>query len=331
MRIPPITWRSSPAGDPEAGAALAGAPGRDAAVYAGKRTSTAAALQQIAHHDLWSRRARGDVPDGRDRRLRLLRGPEAPRRTGPRVRRQGSGDPLLRGSAASPRPPRSTRARELRCACGRLGLRPARSRWCTAWGPGDDRAGRSAQAGVRPASVPEPALRDAAAAAREPDIARPAVADSQLHEFCGWYRRGRPRAAALYVEAFDFTKQCSLHLTYHVHGDRRQRGLAMLGSRRLPRRGFDRPATSSGLSAADARVRSTRPDDAAAELLDEHRVSIELVRAGLRRDHSPFAPVLRRLVGGLGRLSRRSCAHPRFAAEVRRPSRSGSSRSRRPR
>ena len=38
--------------------------------------------------------------------------------------------------------------------------------------------------------------------------------------------RGAPvgELERLYVEAFDFTKQCSLHLTYHLHGDRRQRG-----------------------------------------------------------------------------------------------------------
>jgi len=28
-----------------------------------------------------------------------------------------------------------------------------------------------------------------------------------------------------YVETFDFDRRCGLHLTYHVHGDRRQRGL----------------------------------------------------------------------------------------------------------
>ena len=36
-----------------------------------------------------------------------------------------------------------------------------------------------------------------------------------------------------YVETFDFDRRCGLHLTYHTHGDRRQRGLELV---RLKRR-----------------------------------------------------------------------------------------------
>ena len=50
------------------------------------------------------------------------------------------------------------------------------------------------------------------------------------------------RAPPHYVDAFDFSKQCSLHLTYHVHGDRRQRGLAMLKLKQAYRAaGFEPP------------------------------------------------------------------------------------------
>jgi nitrate reductase delta subunit len=31
-----------------------------------------------------------------------------------------------------------------------------------------------------------------------------------------------------YTETFDFSKRNALHLTYHLHGDRRRRGLALL-------------------------------------------------------------------------------------------------------
>ena len=36
-----------------------------------------------------------------------------------------------------------------------------------------------------------------------------------------------------YVETFDFDRRCGLHLTYHTHGDRRQRELELV---RLKRR-----------------------------------------------------------------------------------------------
>ena len=51
----------------------------------------------------------------------------------------------------------------------------------------------------------------------------------RLRALCGWYSETPvPELQRLYVEAFDFSKQCSLRLTYHVHGDRRQRGMALL-------------------------------------------------------------------------------------------------------
>ena len=51
----------------------------------------------------------------------------------------------------------------------------------------------------------------------------------RLASFLDWYR-GRPVGdlQGIYVETFDFAKQRSLHLTYHLHGDSRQRGLALL-------------------------------------------------------------------------------------------------------
>jgi nitrate reductase delta subunit len=36
-----------------------------------------------------------------------------------------------------------------------------------------------------------------------------------------------------YVETFDFNKRADLHLTYHAHGDKRQRGIVLLRLKRL--------------------------------------------------------------------------------------------------
>ena len=43
-----------------------------------------------------------------------------------------------------------------------------------------------------------------------------------------WCEREPAELRRSYVETFDFTRRNSLYLTYHVHGDRRQRGIALL-------------------------------------------------------------------------------------------------------
>src|SRR5690606_4469199 len=77
---------------------------------------------------------------------------------------------------------------------------------------------------------PREGLREAAAAALEAEIA-PARRGQlrRLRSFCRWYA-ATPlgELERHYVDSFDFAKRSSLHLTYHVHGDRRQRGVAML-------------------------------------------------------------------------------------------------------
>ncbi len=120
----------------------------------------------------------------------------------------------------------------------------------------------------------------------------------------------------MYVDAFDFSKQCSLHLTYHVHGDRRQRGLAMLELKQAYRAaGFEAPGDElPDYLPLMLEFAALAPGDAGAELLEEHRVAIELVRAGLERDQSPFAPVLECVVCGMGRLGSQKLARIRRLA-----------------
>ncbi len=167
---------------------------------------------------------------------------------------------------------------------------------------------------------PSPALREAAAVASEVDIA-PARGRqaARLHEFCGWYAaRPVPELQGLYVDAFDFSKQCSLHLTYHVHGDRRQRGLALLALKESYRvAGFEPPGDElPDYLPLMLEFAALAPRGAGADLLEQHRVAIELVRAGLKRDRSPFEPVLDAVAAGLGRLSSAKLARiRRLAAE----------------
>lgn len=165
---------------------------------------------------------------------------------------------------------------------------------------------------------PSDELRDAAAAARELEIAPSRGRQAgELRAFCGWYA-ATPLAELqrLYVEAFDFTRQCSLHLTYHVHGDRRQRGVAMLALKASYRgAGFEPPGTElPDYLPLMLEFASLAPGGA--EVLEDNRVAIELIRAGLRRESSPFAPLLDVVVAALGRLSSQKVARiRRLAAE----------------
>ena len=167
---------------------------------------------------------------------------------------------------------------------------------------------------------PDELRREAAAEIAEVEISPgPAAADRRLRELSAWYA-SRPLAELerAYVDAFDFTKQCSLHLTYHVHGDRRQRGLALLELKGAYRAaGFEPPAAElPDFLPLMLEFAAIAPGDAGLDLLEDNRVSIELVRAGLKRERSPFAPALDAVVACLGRLNARKLSRiRRLAAE----------------
>jgi nitrate reductase delta subunit len=105
---------------------------------------------------------------------------------------------------------------------------------------------------------------------------------------------------AAYVRTFDFDRRASLHLTYHTHGDRRQRGIELV---RLKRR-----YAEAGLHATAAELPDYLPlllefaelaPDVGEAMLNELRVPLELVRTRLRATESPYAEVLDVLVAAL--------------------------------
>jgi nitrate reductase delta subunit len=120
----------------------------------------------------------------------------------------------------------------------------------------------------------------------------------------------------LYVEAFDFSKQCSLHLTYHVHGDRRQRGVAMLELKRAIRdAGFEPPGDElPDYLPLLLEVAALADGDAGVRLLEDQRVGLELVRRGLAGESSPFEEPVAIAMAGLGRLSAAKLARIRRLA-----------------
>lgn len=121
-----------------------------------------------------------------------------------------------------------------------------------------------------------------------------------------------------YVETFDFSKQRALYLTYHLHGDRRQRGIALLRLKQA--------YAAAGFELSSSELPDFLPlmlefaalasDDAGRDLLEEHRVAIELVRAALHESRSPYAALLDVVAERLPGLTRRQVAKlKRLAAE----------------
>ncbi|WP_210495600.1 nitrate reductase molybdenum cofactor assembly chaperone [Patulibacter sp. SYSU D01012] len=111
-------------------------------------------------------------------------------------------------------------------------------------------------------------------------------------------------ASRRYTATFDFDRRCALDLTYVTHGDRRQRGVALLKLRRLYARlgvevlGGELPdhlplllELADALGAEDGGL-----------LLADFRPALELLRGGLHKAGSAYAPLLDALVAQLGPL-----------------------------
>lgn len=105
---------------------------------------------------------------------------------------------------------------------------------------------------------------------------------------------------AAYVKTFDFDRRASLYLTYHTHGDRRQRGLELV---RLKRR-----YAEAGLPMTEGELPDYLPvllefaalaPEQGEALLNDLRVPLELVRARLHEKESPYADLVDALVAAL--------------------------------
>jgi len=145
-------------------------------------------------------------------------------------------------------------------------------------------------------------LPDVAAEARE--LPPGPVRDGLLAGLAGIATRDPIAASARYVATFDFNRRCALDLTFASHGDRRQRGVALLKLRRLyARLGVETVGDELPdhlpllLELADA-----LGEEQGRELLAEFRPAIEVLRGGLHRDASPYAPLLDALCALLGPL-----------------------------
>jgi nitrate reductase delta subunit len=108
-----------------------------------------------------------------------------------------------------------------------------------------------------------------------------------------------------YVSTFDFAKRSSLYLSYHTHGDRRDRGMVLV---RLKQR-----YASAGLRISERDLpdflpamlefAALAPDGVGEKVLSEQREAIELVRASLARESSPYGHLLDALCAALPALT----------------------------
>jgi nitrate reductase delta subunit len=128
---------------------------------------------------------------------------------------------------------------------------------------------------------------------------------------------GELAAQEEYVATFDFHKRASLHLSYYRDGDRRQRGMTLLGLKRrireagLELRGGELPDYLPALLEFAALV----PQEAES-VLRRFRAAIELLRVSLRDMDSPYAGVLDAVARVLPAMSAGELAEAqRLAAE----------------
>jgi nitrate reductase delta subunit len=142
---------------------------------------------------------------------------------------------------------------------------------------------------------------DAEQLAAQAGLERAAAGSIPITRFLAW-RRAVPlrELQEAYVRTFDFDRRASLHLTYHTHGDRRERGIRLVALKRryaeagLPLGGSELPDFLPVL----LEFAALAPDEGEA-VLNELRAPLELVRSRLHQVESPYADLLDALVDDL--------------------------------
>ena len=153
-------------------------------------------------------------------------------------------------------------------------------------------------------------------AARD-ELGSAAPGDLRIGRFLAWLdTTSLADAQRRYVDTFDFDRRATLYLTFHTHGDRRQRGLELV---RLKRR-----YAEAGFILGDGELPDYLPvllefaALAPAEgerLMNEQRAQLELIRARLYDRESPYADLLDAVVGSLPRPTKAEVAAARRLAE----------------
>lgn len=108
-----------------------------------------------------------------------------------------------------------------------------------------------------------------------------------------------------YVDTFDVTRKCSLHLTYFTNGDTRRRGVALVEFKQAYRKAgveFDSDVELPDHLCVVLEFGAVQDWATAWQLLTRHRVGIEVLRAGLAQRGSPWLPAVEALRSTLPEL-----------------------------
>ena len=143
-----------------------------------------------------------------------------------------------------------------------------------------------------------PAIRDAVASL-------PAQVRDPLVRLCDHLAAAELRPLqSEYVDTFDTTRKCALHLTYYAHGDTRKRGIALVQFKQAFRRG-GLEVTEDELPdhlAVVLEFGATGDLPIAWRLLNDHRAGIELLQLGLDARPSPWTDAVTALRATLPEL-----------------------------
>ncbi len=108
-----------------------------------------------------------------------------------------------------------------------------------------------------------------------------------------------------YVDTFDVTRKCSLHLTYFTQGDTRRRGVALVEFKQAYRKAgveFDSDAELPDHLCVVLEFGAVQDWSTAWHLLIRHRVGVEVLKAGLAQRGSPWLPAIQALRSTLPEL-----------------------------
>lgn len=135
----------------------------------------------------------------------------------------------------------------------------------------------------------------------------PLIQEATSPHFSGFFAKiqqmGAGELAAHYVEMFDLTRRCCLHLTYYADGDTRRRGQSLAELKGRYR--------AAGWELMDDELPDYLPvmlefaalDGSGESLLAGHRVGLELLRAALDGYGSPYARLVETLCATLPPLT----------------------------
>lgn len=155
-------------------------------------------------------------------------------------------------------------------------------------------------------SYPDERVRGLLPQIREAAETLPDAVGSPLQRLARYVADGEPGpTCTAYVDTFDTTRKCALHLTYYAHGETRKRGIALVQFKQAYRR--------AGLEINDDELPdhlsvvlefgATGSIDVAWKLLNDHRSGIELLQLGLDAKSSPWADAVTALRATLPPLS----------------------------